>query len=1001
MLKYLLILILVATATAGPIGFNSHIRPILSDHCFSCHGFDSNSREANLRLDTSEGTFAKRKSGSAILPGDPEGSLIWKRITSDDPDDIMPPPDHLLRLDAEEKKLIYHWIKEGAKYEEHWTFIPIKKPDLPNLSAHPLDSLVRQKLKTLELDLSPRASKENLIRRLSFDLRGLPPTPEEVSTFMEDKSPGAWEKLIDKYLADPAFGERFAWPWLDAARYADSNGFQGDRERTMWPWRDWVIDAINRNLPYDDFTIWQIAGDLLPKATLEQRLATGFLRNHAINGEGGSIPEENRVNYVFDMTETVGTVWMGLTFNCCRCHDHKYDPLTQKEYYSLTAFFNQTPVNGSGGDPQTKPVLEVPSQQQIDKEKALQSEIATIQIKQKTLAAKLAPQQKSWEESQRQKNSQWTSLRASSITASDQGLKFEHLPDQSILSSGSNPKKATLQFTAPLPIGKISALRLDALRHPSMAKGGIARSDSGNFVMTGFEAHLIRKGNPIQLLDLERPIATFEQGSYKITNALKAGNTTGWAIFNGTSIDRDHAALFHLSQPLTAQEGDQLKIVLRHDSQHDQHYIGRFKISVTDTARPSLEKDDQSIIQLLTIAPSERSQEQDRRLTTAFLATRSAYQNLSTDITSLEAQISTIRKGAPRVMVMEDRKDRRKTHILAVGSYQAQGKEVEARTPELLPPLPEKEGHDRLDLARWLVSPDHPLTSRVTVNRIWQELFGIGLIKSPEDLGVQSEIPIHPKLLDWLSADFIQSGWDFKKLIKTIVTSEVYQQSSKVDSLALERDPENRLLARAPRYRLPSWMIRDQALALSGRLIRQLGGTPVKPWQPQGLWSEVTFGKKKYTPDTGDNLRRRTLYTFWRRISAPPMIFDNAKRESCEVGTYNTNSPLHALATLNDPLYLEAARGIAYRAHQIGPDSILKTAFKLIFARDPSKEEFIVVKRMHEASRTHYKQNPTEATALLSIGELAITDQMKPLEQASLTSTILSLLNTDEALTKE
>jgi hypothetical protein len=350
---------------------------------------------------------------------------------------------------------------------------------------------------------------------------------------------------------------------------------------------------------------------------------------------------------------------------------------------------------------------------------------------------------------------------------------------------------------------------------------------------------------------------------------------------------------------------------------------------------------------------------------------------------------------------MEDRKDRRKTHILAVGSYQAQGKEVEATTPELLPPLPEKESHDRLDLAHWLVSPDHPLTSRVTVNRIWQELFGIGLIKSPEDLGVQSEIPIHPKLLDWLSADFMQSGWDFKKLLKTIVTSEVYQQSSKVDSLALERDPENRLLARAPRYRLPSWMIRDQALSLSGRLIRKLGGAPVKPWQPQGLWSEVTFGRKKYTPDTGDNLRRRTLYTFWRRISAPPMIFDNAKRESCEVGTYSTNSPLHALATLNDPLYLEAARGIAYRAYKIGPASILKTAFKLITARDPTKEELIILKRMHEASRIHYKQNPAEATSLLSIGELAITDQIKPFEQASLTSTILSLLNTDEALTKE
>ena len=710
MLRHLLITILVTNADGEPIGFNSHIRPLLSDHCFSCHGFDSNSREANLRLDTAEGAFTDRKSGSAILPGDPESSLIWKRITSDDPDEIMPPPDHLLKIDAEEKKLIYRWIKEGAKYEEHWTFIPVKKPDIPDLSRHPLDYLVRENLKTLELDLAPHASKETLIRRLSFDLRGLPPSPEEATTFLNDKSSGSWERLIDKYLADTAFGERFAWPWLDAARYADSNGFQGDRERTMWPWRDWVIDAINRNLSYDDFTIWQIAGDLLPGATLEQKLATGFLRNHAINGEGGSIPEENRVNYVFDMTETVGTVWMGLTFNCCRCHDHKYDPLSQKDYYSLTAFFNQTPVNGSGGDPQTKPVLEVPTQQQIDKEEAIRSELAKIRIEQKNLAAKLAPQQKAWEENQRLQNSQWTNLKASSITSNDQGLEFEHLSDHSILTSGNNPEKATFQFTAPLPNGKISALRLDALRHTSMTKGGIARSDSGNFVLTRFQAYLIRRGTPIQLLKLERPIATFEQGAYKIATTLEDGNTLGWAVYNGTSINRDHAALFHLSKPLTVQEGDQVKIVLSHESQHHHHYIGRFKISVTDTDKPSLEEDEQSIEKLLTIAPAQRSQEQNQSLAAAFLATRSEYQKMSTEITSLEAQIGTIKKVAPRVMVMEDRKDRRKTHILAVGSYQAQRKEVKATTPGLLPPLPEKENYNRLDLAHWLAFTRSPLS---------------------------------------------------------------------------------------------------------------------------------------------------------------------------------------------------------------------------------------------------------------------------------------------------
>ena len=1001
MFRYFLPLLLIVTAAGEPIGFNSHIRPLLSDHCFACHGFDPSSREADLRLDTPEGAFADRKSGAGIIPGEPDKSLIWKRIISNDPDDVMPPADHLLKLDTEEKKLIHRWIKEGAKYEEHWTFLPVKKPPVPNIAPHPVDSLVRQKLQALKMGLSPRASKETLIRRLSFDLRGLPPTPEEVLAFLKDKSPKAWERLVDQFLADQAFGERFAWPWLDAARYADSNGFQGDRERTMWPWRDWVINAINRNLPYDDFTIWQIAGDLLPEATFEQKLATGFLRNHAINGEGGSIPEENRVNYVFDMAETVGTVWMGLTFNCCRCHDHKYDPLSQKDYYSFTAFFNQTPVGGGGGDPQTKPVLEVPTPQQVDEEKKLNHKLAEISVRQRALSGKLASQQGAWEEKQRQQTSQWHGLKATSITANDKGIKFKELPDQSLLTSGSNPNKATFQLTAPLPKGPLTAIRLDALRHASMTNGGIARSDSGNFVMTGFEAYLVRKDEKQQRLPLERPIATFEQGPYKIAAALEEGNSQGWAILNGTLVDRDHAAIFHLGKPLTSEEGDQIKIVLRHDSHHAKHYLGRFKISVTDNNTPSLKEGDRDINQLLAIAPDQRNPDQKKLLNSTFLASRPEYQKLSSEVAALDTQIKAVRKGAPRVMVMEDRKELRKTYVLAVGSYQTREEEVQAETPGILPPLAKKENQNRLDLAKWLVSPQHPLASRVTVNRIWQEIFGIGLIKSPEDLGIQSEIPIHPELLDWLSADFMQSDWDFKKLLKTIVTSEVYQQSSQVDSLALERDPENRLLARAPRYRLPSWMIRDQALALSGRLVRKLGGTPVKPWQPQGLWNEVTFGKKQYTPDTGNNLRRRTLYTFWRRISAPPMIFDNAKREVCEVGTYLTNSPLHALATLNDPLYIEAARGIAYRVYSMDKDSPLKAAFKLITTREPKAEEMTITKRMYEKSRSHYEKNPTEITSLLSIGDLAITDQIPPLEQAALTSTILSLLNTDEALTKE
>jgi len=547
----------------------------------------------------------------------------------------------------------------------------------------------------------------------------------------------------------------------------------------------------------------------------------------------------------------------------------------------------------------------------------------------------------------------------------------------------------------------MTALRLDALRHESMTTGGIARSNSGNFVLTGFEAHLVRDGQAKKQLVLERPEATFEQGSLKISGTLDQDDSTGWAVFKNSSIDQDHAALFHLDQPLRVIPGDKIEIILRHNSHHLKHFLGRFKISTSTIDSPTLKTGNQDLGKLLAIQADERDPGQKEIIASAHLASIPAYQALTDKISSLNKQINDLRKAAPRVMIMEDQAKLRKTHVLAVGSYQTKGEEVHARTPGILPPLPEKEFHNRLDLARWLVSRNHPLTSRVTVNRIWQELFGIGLIKSPEDLGVQSEIPVYPELLDWLAADFMDSDWDFKNLIKTIVTSQVYQQSSQVDSLALERDPENRLLARAPRHRLPSWMIRDQALAHSGRLVRDLGGPPVKPWQPGGLWSEVTFGKKRYVPDQGDKLRRRSIYTFWRRISAPPMIFDNAKREGCEVGTYRTNSPLHALATLNDPLYLEAARGIAYRAHAADPGSPLQTTFQIITARSPGPDEKTIIASMYEKSRSYFQENPEAVKALLEIGELPIPDQPDRLTQASLTSVILSLLNTDETLTKE
>jgi hypothetical protein len=730
--------LMLAMAMAGraaepPPDFNRDIRPLLSDRCFTCHGFDAKARKEDLRLDTPEGAYAPRKGGTAaIVPGNPAKSLAWQHIISTDPDEVMPPADSHLTLSDPEKQLIRRWIEHGAVYQPHWTLVRVEKPPVPAGADHPIDGFVTRRLAQDGLSLAPAAPNAALIRRLSIDLRGLPPSPEETAAFLADTTPDAYAKLVDRFLEDPAYGERMAWPWLDAARYADSNGYQGDADRTQWPWRDWVSGAFNRNLSYDQFTIWQLAGDLLPDATAEQILATGFLRNHPINGEGGSIPEENRVNYAMDMTETTGTVWMALTFNCCRCHDHKYDALTQRDYYSLLAFFDQTPVDGSGGNPHTPPVLEV--------------------------------------------------------------------------------------------------------RSASQAPGT---------------------------------------------------------------------------------------------------------------------------------------------------------------------------KNIPKVMVMADRKQRRKTHVLAIGSYDKPLEEVTASTPSILPPLATTDGSsppNRLDLAKWLVAREHPLTARVTVNHFWQEIFGIGLIKTPEDFGVQSEVPAHPELLDWLAADFMECGWDVKRLMRTIVTSRTYRQSSRVSQELLDKDPANRLLARGPRFRLPAWMIRDQALAASGLLARRGGGAPVKPYQPENLWPDATFGKVKYVRDRGEALYRRSLYTFWRRISMPPMFFDNAKREVCTVNPSRTNTPLHALATLNDTTFVEAARVLASRAVKDAgkePAAALTRAFSIVLSRPPTAGETTVLLASHHQARTNFAADPAAAKALLANGDSPADAALDPVEHAALACVCLSILNTDEALTKE
>ena len=798
------------------MSFNRDVRPILSENCFKCHGPDENARKAKLRLDTKEGAFEIRDGKAAVIPSEPGKSEAYVRIVSEDPEELMPPPKSNLKLTSEQKNLIKRWIEGGASWAEHWSFEKPVRSRVPSVSnnstqvQNPIDNFIFARLAQEGFDPSAEAPKETLIRRATLDLTGLPPTLEEVNSFVHDSSPNAYEDLVDRLLKSPAFGERMAWAWLDAARYADSNGYQGDSDRTMWPWRDWVVDAFNRNLPYDQFTIWQLAGDLLPDPTPEQKLATGFFRNHMINGEGGRIPEENRVEYVMDMTETAATVWLGLTFNCNRCHDHKFDPLSQRDYYGLSAFFNRTPVDGGGGNPQTPPIIEWPSKRQ----EAKLAEVNDV------------------------------------VKAIGKGVEtFE----ERIASNKIDDEKAKKEFE------KIKAI---------LQKSPAERSKS-------------------DLVELEK----------QSTEYLKS-----------------------------LQE-----------------------------LRESVEKRD------------------------------------------------AVRASIPKVMVMEDSAQPRETYLLERGLYDKRGATVTAATPAKLQAFPHGAPTNRLGLAYWFVSPENPLTARVTVNRFWQQFFGVGLVKTVDDFGVQGEKPSHPELLEWLAVEFVESGWDVKALCRLMLTSATYRQSSKARPEMIERDPENRLLARAPRYRWPSWLLRDQALAAGGLLVKRVGGPPVKPYQPNGVWEDATFGAKKYIPDQGENLYRRSIYTFWRRIIAPTMFFDTASRQVCTVKQQRTNTPLHALATLNDITYIEAARALAERvlSAETSDSARIEHAFSQVLSRPPNGDEMQTLQSAIARLKREFYSDPVAAKKLLANGQSELSEKFTATELAAYTGLCLAILNLDETLTKE
>lgn len=1003
------------------VDFNSQIRPILSDRCFHCHGPDDQNRAAGIRLDQREAALSESDSGiTPIVAGNPKESELFHRISTDDESMRMPPPDaNKPALTPEEVALVKRWIEEGADWQMHWSFVPPVRPELPSVKQeawvrNPIDQFVLARIEEQGLDPSEEADKRTLIRRVTLDLTGLPPTPEEVDQFIVDDSADAYEKLVDRLLASPRYGERMAWPWLDAARYADTNGYQGDPERTMWPWRDWVVNALNDNMPFDQFTIEQLAGDLLPGATHSQIIASAFNRNHMHNGEGGRIPEETRVENVFDRTETTATVWMGLTFTCCRCHTHKFDPITHTEYYALYDFFNQTSENGTIQGGAVKPFVPYVSPENRRKLDDISQQLDHLKSKLNQSDSAADAAQVAWEEKMRRESS-WAFPEVLEMTTAGSS-KLAALEDGSIRATGGRPNQDVYTITARTDRPIFQAVRLEALQDDvSSPTGSTGRADNGNAVLSEFEVFIRPEATPtaeFQQLKIARATAEHAQGGLGVEQAFDGinGGGGGWAM-EGFNRKDSNTAIFYLDQPVSYDGGVEIRFVIRCESRHLAHTLARVRLSVgsgdTEDVLPS---EAQTALAKAADARSPQEQATLRELFRSKYyqsADKQApvYGDLVKKIEALEGQRKKIRDSINRikVMVMDTADQPRETRILEKGLYnKTLGDPIEADVPSVLPSLPEDARRDRLALARWLVSPENPLTARVTVNRYWQTFFGQGIVQTPEDFGSQGKPPTHPKLLDWLAVEFVESGWDVKALHRLMVTSQTYRQSSRATPQLREADPANNLLARQNRYRLPSWMLRDQALFAADLASLKMGGPSVKPYQPEGIWAEATFGKKKYERDNGQALYRRSLYVYWRRIVGPTMFFDVANRQTCSVKTAITNTPLHALTTLNDITYVEAARGLATRVIHASenPEQQLREAFLILTSREINDHEREILLSRYTQLKQAFAADEKSAVDLLSIGEAPRDEAIDVAQLAAMTAICNTLMNLDEVLSR-
>ena len=995
------------------VSFNRQIRPLLSDRCFKCHGPDEQSREGRLRLDTQEGSRKALDDGwQVILPGEPHRSELVRRIFTDDPDDVMPPPDSNLKLSAEEKELLKQWVAGGGDYERHWAFNPVPRevPMPANGQVHPIDAFVVERLGAAKLKPAPEATRETLIRRLSLDLTGLPPSLAEVREFVEDTRPDAYERLVDRLLASPHYGEQRAVDWIDLARYADTYGYQADVEMEMSPWRDWVIRAFNDNLPYDDFIKWQIAGDLLPNATRDQILATAFNRLHRQTNEGGSIDEEFRVEYVSDRVHTFGTALLGLTLECARCHDHKYDPILQTDYYSLSAFFNNIDESGLYSHftrAVPTPTLLLYQDGQKERHEELKRAIAGMEkrlvswkpvdeievppVAEATQTGRMPVLPLAafpFDELEKNKSPNLVSTNAAEfrdspqLVSGRQGQAVQFSGDNEVVCRNSGTFTRTDEFSIALWLKRTEEQERAVILHHSRAwsdsgsRGYELVLDQGRpfFALIHFwpgNAIAIRGRDPLPLNEWVQVTLTYDGSS----------RASGLGIFvNGRRVGTDSVR-------------DHLFKDILHRKEWGDSDVGNIHLTLGGRFRDSGFRNG-LIDELLVF---------DRDLSRPLAAENDPVAPVLDELKSLRRQENELVNDIREIMVMEELPERRTTYLLKRGAYDLRGETVEPDTPAGIFPFAPDLPRNRLGLAHWLTDRENPLTARVVVNRAWKQHFGRGLVATLEDFGSQGAQPTHPALLDWLAGWFMDNGWDLKALHRLIATSAAYRQSSRPGSSGLDGETLAELLAHGPRHRLSAEQIRDQALAASGLLVPKLGGPSVKPYQPAGLWEESGTGKS-YRQDKGEGLHRRSLYTFWRRTAPPPtmLTFDATSREVCTARRETTATPLQSLVLMNDPQFLEASRVLATRLlqeHQ-EPARAIEAGFATLLSRQPADRETAALLRLYEDQLAGFAAQPELAAKVLAIGDQPAPEGMSKPAAAALTLVLNTVMNYDEFVMK-